>query len=106
MDKKFNLLIIFAFFSQLSYAGPEQAPMAVWVNEAIVATYSFDYKNYLQDQKQIAQYFTANGWMAYSKALNESKLPEAVQKTVIPSVQWPLNHQSFKPLIPITGKQR
>lgn len=75
-------LTLFVLFAQLVHAGPEQAPMAVWVNEAIVATYSYSYKNYLADQKQIAKYFTAEGWMAYSKALNDSKLPEAVQKNL------------------------
>jgi hypothetical protein len=82
MNNKLRSLsfIFFALCSQFIYAGPEQAPMAVWVNEAIVATYSYSYKSYLQDQKQIAKYFTADGWIAYSKALNDSKLPEAVQK--------------------------
>lgn len=61
-------------------AAPDQTRLAVWVNEAIVATYTYDYKNYLQQQKAIAKYFTAAGWTAYSKALNDSKLPETVQK--------------------------
>ncbi len=84
MNNKFRSLafMLFALLSQLTHAGPEQAPMAVWVNEAIVATYSYSYKNYLQDQKQIAKYFTAEGWIAYSKALSDSKLPEAVQKNL------------------------
>jgi len=84
MITKLQFLIIsfLAFCSQLSYAGPEQAQMAVWVNEAIVATYSYSYKNYLENQRQIAQYFTADGWIAYTKALNDSKLPESVQKNL------------------------
>ncbi|MGC1182400.1 DotI/IcmL family type IV secretion protein [Legionella sp.] len=82
MTKKFRALAftLFILFSQLGHSGPEQASMAVWVNEAIVATYSYSYKNYLQDQKQIAKYFTAAGWIAYTKALNDSKLPEVIQK--------------------------
>lgn len=84
MNKKFLALAftLFAFISQIGHAGPELAPMAVWVNEAIVATYSFGYKDYLDDQKQIAKYFTADGWINYSKALNDSKLPESVQKNL------------------------
>lgn len=84
MNIKFQFLAIpfLALCSQLSYAGPEQAQMAVWVNEAIVATYSYSYKNYLADQRQIAKYFTADGWIAYTKALNKSKLPESVQKNL------------------------
>lgn len=66
--------------SFLAQATPDKTQLAVWVNEAIVATYSYDYKNYIADQKAIAKYFTSDGWIAYTKALNESKLPEAVQK--------------------------
>lgn len=73
------MLLVLSSFVQ---AGPEQAPMAVWVNEAIVATYSYNYKDYLEDQKQIAKYFTAEGWISYTKALNDSKLPDAVQKNL------------------------
>lgn len=61
-------------------AAPDKAQLSVWANEAIVATYTYDYKNYQEAQKQIANYFTANGWISYIKALNASKLPEAVQK--------------------------
>lgn len=83
MNKKLLLSVtMFSLYSQLGHAGPEQAPMAVWVNEAVVATYSYSYKNYLQDQKQIAKYFTASAWIAYTKALNDSKLPESVQKNL------------------------
>lgn len=61
-------------------AAPNRTQLAVWANEAIVATYTYDYKNYLQDQQEIAKYFTADGWIAYTNALNASKLPDSVQK--------------------------
>jgi hypothetical protein len=77
-----SLVVTLALGSQLVYAGPDQAPLIVWVNEAVVATYNYSYKNYLQDQKQIAKYFTADAWIAYTKALNTSQLPEAVQKNL------------------------
>lgn len=64
----------------LSMAAPDKTQLAVWVNEAIVATYSYDYKNYLSQQRDIAKYFTAPGWIKYTEALNASKLPEVVQK--------------------------
>lgn len=57
-----------------------ETELAVWANEAIVATYTFNYQNFLQRQKEIAKYFTANGWIAYSKTLEDSKLPEIIQK--------------------------
>lgn len=83
MNKRINLIIsLILFITTLPgyAAAPDRTQLAVWANEAIVATYTYDYKNYLQQQKEIAKYFTADGWIAYSKALNESKLPEAVQK--------------------------
>ncbi len=58
----------------------DETQLAVWANEAIVATYTFNYQNFLPRQKEIARYFTSTGWMAYSNALNDSKLPDAVQK--------------------------
>jgi len=58
----------------------DSARLAVWANEAIVSTYTYNSQNYLDRQKQIAFYFTAQGWINYSKALIDSKLPETVQK--------------------------
>jgi|SRR5580704_2399961 hypothetical protein len=66
--------------SQIAFTMPDRAQIAVWVNEAVVATYTFNYKTFIQQQKEIAKYYTSDGWIAYSKALNASKLPEAVQK--------------------------
>lgn len=66
--------------------------MAVWANEAIVRTYTFNYQNYLAQQKEIARYFTADAWKAYSQALIASKLPETVQKNkynVSAVATWP-----------------
>ncbi|PWY55717.1 type IV secretion protein IcmL [Legionella qingyii] len=81
MIKKLAFIFLSIFF-QLSYAQPEPVQLSVWVNEAIVATYTYSYKNYLEDQKKIAKYFTADAWIAYSNALNASKLPEDVQKNL------------------------
>lgn len=81
MNRKLVFVLLSIFF-QLSYAQTEQAQLSVWVNEAIVSTYTYSYKSYLEDQKKIAKYFTADGWIAYSNALNASKLPEDVQKNL------------------------
>lgn len=64
----------------LAHAAPDRAQLLVWAQEAITATYTYNFKEYEQEQKAIAQYFTADGWIAYSKALNASKLPESIQK--------------------------
>ena len=56
------------------------ATQSVWVNEAIVATYTFNYQNFLERQQEIAKYFTSKSWVAYSQALLNSKLEESVKK--------------------------
>lgn len=80
--KKNYLLISVLWLASIGKgdAAPDKVQRAVWANEAIVATYTFDYKNYLTEQKQIAKYFSSPGWIAYSQALIDSKLPGNVQK--------------------------
>lgn len=82
MKKLLSLVstLLFITMGQLACADPDRTQLAVWANEAIIATYTFDHQNYVQQQKGIAKYFTSDGWIAYSKALNDSKLPESVQK--------------------------
>lgn len=58
----------------------DNVALSVWANEAIVATYTYDYENFMQRQKEIAKYFTGAAWTAYSAAFQASKLPESVQK--------------------------
>lgn len=77
---KKHALILLLIASCNAYAAPDKTQLSVWANEAIVATYTNDYKNYLQEQKKIAKYFTSSGWITYSKALNDSKLPDSIQK--------------------------
>ncbi|WP_298624896.1 DotI/IcmL family type IV secretion protein [uncultured Legionella sp.] len=82
MNKLFTLFssLLLLGAIQTGHSAQDSTQQAVWVNEAIVATYTYDFKNYLQRQKDIAKYFTAQGWINYSKALIDSKLPEAVNK--------------------------
>jgi hypothetical protein len=77
--KRFSALILY-FIATVGNTAPTRAELSVWANEAVISTYTFNYKTYLQDQKNSAKYFTAQGWLAYIQALNASKLPEAVQK--------------------------
>ena len=76
------VLLCFSLFTlpYQTFADTDNTQLAVWANEAIVATYTYNYQNFLTRQKEIGFYFTAQGWMAYSKALNDSKLPETVKK--------------------------
>ena len=73
-------LVFFLFFPYLLHAEPTDAELSVWVNEAIVTTYTFDYKHYLAEQKRIAYYFSSNAWEAYSTALTSSNLLATIQK--------------------------
>lgn len=72
--------VLLLLWSSSLLAAPDATQLAVWANEAIVATYTYDYQNYLQRQRNIAKYFTAAGWTAYSTALNASGLPAVVAK--------------------------
>ena len=63
-----------------TWSTPNATELNVWANEAIVATYSFSAQNFMLQQRNIAKYFTAKSWIAYSKALQEAKLPEIVAK--------------------------
>lgn len=58
---------------------PDNTQLAVWANEAIVATFTYNHQNFLSRQKEIAKYFTAEGWINYSKALKDANLPETVK---------------------------
>ncbi len=77
----FLLLTMFGLlFANLTFAKPTHSKLTVWASEAVVSTYTFDFKNFIKQQQSIAKYFTANGWINYSKALEESKLTEDVRK--------------------------
>jgi len=80
--RKLRTLSVVSFLigSTAALAAPDATQLAVWANEAIVATYSYNYKDYLTRQSEIAHYFSADGWTAYSTALNASQLPETIQK--------------------------
>lgn len=62
------------------WANNNNVSLAVWANEAIVASYSYDAEHYLEQQAQIAKYFTSDAWMAFSKANRAAGLIDAVQK--------------------------
>ena len=74
------LLFIISLSSPLmAVAAPDSTQLAVWSNEAIIATYTYNYQNFLERQKVIGKYFTANGWINYSKAMIDAKLPETIK---------------------------
>lgn len=73
------LLMLLSLPITVQAAAFDNNQLSVWANEAIVATYSYNYKNFLEQQKVIAKYFTAAGWTSFSTALQTAKLPELVQ---------------------------
>ena len=80
-------------------ADADSTQLAVWANEAIVATYTYNYQNFLQRQKDIAVYFSSKAWIDYTKALSDSKLPETVKKNnyfVSAVATWPPTIKSIR----------
>lgn len=76
-----RLIIIASIFFHTNFLfASNDTQKEVWANEAIIATYTYDYQHFLEQQKQIAKYFTAAGWIAYSTALQQTGLPEQIQK--------------------------
>lgn len=73
-------LLTLCLMSTSTFAALSDEELSVWTSEAIVATYTYNYKNFLTRQRVIASYFTSEGWTAYSQALLDSKLPDVVQK--------------------------
>lgn len=103
------LLLTMACFSGFPASNDNEIQRAVWANEAIIATFTYNHQNFLERQKDIAKYFTADGWITYSKALLDAKLQETVQKnayyvnavaTMPPEIK-PLTHQKWQAVMPI-----
>lgn len=78
---KLSMLLVLVTLTLPGFAQsvPDNTQLEVWANEAIIATYTYNYGNFLPRQKEIATYFSPEGWTAYSTALAASKLPESVQ---------------------------
>lgn len=75
-------LIVLYVCCSIAIAAPTPVALSIWVNEAIVATYTYDYKDFLSQQRVIANYYTATGWANYSTAFLKSGIPEAVKKNL------------------------
>jgi hypothetical protein len=75
--KLFYISIFIACFTH-AFALAPTVPLQVWTNEAIVNLYDFTAGNWLARQKDMAQYFTAEAWMAYQAALKKTQLIQQV----------------------------
>lgn len=76
----FLVVLLSMICTNVALAKPSNAKLTVWVSEAVVTAYTFDHKDFLKQQKQIAKYFTSDGWINFSKALKDSKIPDDVKK--------------------------
>ena len=92
-----------------AHATVDSAQMSAWINEAVVETYTYQYDNYVERQKVFAHYFTAEAWIGYIKALNESKLLDVVKKnkysvsavaTMPPTITASVSHH-WKAVMPL-----
>lgn len=104
-----KFIILNLFLINLTFADPADNHLIVWVSEAIVSTYTFDFENYLKQQKETAKYFTASGWINYTKALESAKLLEIVKKhsyrvssvPLLPPVIKKLSENEWQAVMPI-----
>lgn len=80
MNCRWIIAFIVLLIAKPVLAQMNDAQLTVWVNEAIVSTYTYNYSNVINRQKEIAKYFTASGWIAYNKALETSQLLNSVKK--------------------------
>lgn len=90
-------------------ASPDNTALSVWANEAIVATFTYNYQNFLPRQKEIATWFTADGWIRYSKALEDAKLLDTITTnsyfvsavaTLPPEIKM-LNEHQWQAVMPV-----
>jgi hypothetical protein len=77
---KIFIFLSFLVASIQTWAEDAEILQSTWVNQAIVSTYTFNDDNIVQRHKTIAHYFSSQGWIAYLKALEQSKLLDTVKK--------------------------
>lgn len=80
MFRKSILLFSLLCIGTPLWAVVDEAQMSVWVNDAIVSTYTYTYQNITARQKVMGHFFTTEGWMGYLKELNASHLIDDVKK--------------------------
>lgn len=105
----FLTVLIFFSYALKARAAQDESQMSVWVNEAVVATNSYNYQNFMERQKAIAHYFSAEAWINYSKAFQESGIPQKVQQkhytvsavATLPPTIKPLAQNQWEATMPI-----
>jgi intracellular multiplication protein IcmL len=110
MWEKISKILCLLFIFIASSALEPSVPLQVWVNEAIVNTYTFNDTNLIDRQKDMSQYFTAEAWKVYLDTLNRSNIITQVKEnhfqvsavaTLPPKINTQANGSSWKASMPI-----
>jgi hypothetical protein len=104
-----SLVIFSNLFMPKAWSLDASAPLQVWINQAIINTYTFSDKDWQARQKDIGSYFMPNAWQAYLNAINKSNIIKLVTEkkmsvsavaTLPPTIQQ-LSPTVFKATMPI-----
>lgn len=102
--------MMLTLFNSFSFGLEPSISLQVWVNEAIVNTYTFNDENLLERQKDMAQYFSPQAWKIYLDVLNKSNILSQVKTqhyqvsavaTLPPTITVNPNTHSWQAQMPI-----
>lgn len=79
MLKKIIYCMMLMLTYSFSFSLDPSVSLQVWVNEAIINTYTFNDENLLDRQKDMAQYFSPQAWKVYLDILNKSNILSQVK---------------------------
>jgi intracellular multiplication protein IcmL len=110
MFKKLSHILCLVSIFNVALALESSVPLQVWVNEAIINTYTFNDTNLIDRQKDMSQYFTAEAWKAYLDTLNRSNIITQVKEnhfqvsavaTLPPKISAQTNTNTWKASMPV-----
>jgi hypothetical protein len=110
---KLPLFVVFFLLNSLlvgrACSANNDVKLVVWVNTAVTQAYTFDYKDFVKQQQEIAKYFTAKAWVSFSKALIDAKIVDSVKKnsyfvsavpTLVPTIKQ-ISDDDWEATIPL-----
>jgi hypothetical protein len=80
MFKKIIFMAFGGLFCTLVQSLEPSVNMQVWINQAIINTYTFNDKNMQERQEDMAKDFTAEAWKAYLTSLKDTNIVAQVTK--------------------------
>lgn len=102
------VILLIAYTAALSL--DTSVSLSVWVNEAIINTYTFNDENLIERQQDMARYFSPESWKIYLDTLNKSNILSRVKAqhyqvtsvaTLPPSITENPKTHSWKAKMPI-----